>query len=238
MYGYRARIGYTSPPAVTETFACEFYRIVPEGVTLALTTLNIVHMTAEELAEGARASIEGARLLARSDVSVIVLGGVPLNLALGFEGLERTMRELEDEFSIPVTSSLTAQVDALRVLGAGRVGVATPFGQDHDIYEPYLSHYGFELAAQEGAGRTVLNLALADDRQAEDLARRLLAREPGIDTLYFPAPHWGIVGMIEPLERELGVDVVSSVQAIVWQGLRRAGVNDPIEGYGRLLREF
>lgn len=238
MYGYRARIGYTSPPAVTETFAYEFYRIVPEGVTLAVTTLNIVHMTADELAEGARISIDGARLLAQADVSVIVLGGVPLNLALGLDGLERTMRELEDEFSIPVTSSLTAQVNALKVVGAERVGVATPFRQDHDIYGPYLRHYGFEMAALEGAGRTVLNLALADDRQAEDLARRLLAGDGAIDTLYYPAPHWGIVNMIEPLEREFGVDVVTSVQAIVWDGLRRAGVNDPIQGYGRLLREF
>jgi maleate isomerase len=238
MYGYRARIGYTSPPAVTETFAYEFYRIVPEGVTLAVTTLNIVHMTEEELAEGARISIDGARLLAQADVSVIILGGVPLNLALGLDGLERTMRELEDEFSIPVTSSLTAQVNALKVLGAGRVGVATPFQQDHDIYGHYLRHYGFEMAALEGAGRTVLNLALADDRQAQDLARRLMARDGTIDTLYYPAPHWGIIGMIDPLESEFGVNVVTSVQAIVWEGLRRAGVNDPIQDYGRLLREF
>ena len=42
MYGHRARIGYTSPPLTTEVFPYEFYRIVPDGVTLVVTTLAIV----------------------------------------------------------------------------------------------------------------------------------------------------------------------------------------------------
>lgn len=238
MYGHRARIGYTSPPAVTETFAYEFYRIVPDGVTLALTTLNIVHMTDDELREGAQMSLRSARLLAAAKVDVIVLGGVPLNLALGLDGLDTEMRKLEEETGIPVTSSLTAQVNALKALGARRVGVGTPFEQAHDIYGAYLRHYGFEMAAREGAGRKVLNLAVADDTMAMDLARRLLAADPDLDTLYFPAPHWGIVETIEPMEREFGIDVVTSVQAIVWEGLRKAGVGDRISGYGRLLRAF
>jgi len=238
MYGHRARIGYTSPPAVTETFAYEFYKIVPAGVTLAVTTLNIVHMTQDELEEGAQMSLRSARLLAAAKVDVIVLGGVPLNLALGLDGLQTEMQALEKESGIPVTSSLTAQVNALKALGSKRVGVGTPFEQTHDIYGDYLRHYGFEMAAREGAGRKVLNLAVADDTMATDLARRLIDSDSGIDTLYYPAPHWGIVETIEPMEREFGINVVTSVQAIVWEGLRKAGVTDSIAGYGRLLRDF
>jgi len=37
IYGSRARIGYTSPPLTTEVFPYEFYRIVPDGVTLVVT---------------------------------------------------------------------------------------------------------------------------------------------------------------------------------------------------------
>jgi len=237
MYGHRARIGYSSPPAVTETFPYEFYRMVPDGVTLALTTLNIVHMTAEELEEGARINTAAARLLGKAGADVIVLGGVPLNLAIGLDRLETLIAELSAELRVPVTSSLTSQVAALRAVGARRIGVATPF-RDHDIYSGYLRHYGFEMGALEGADRTVLDLAAADEDQAADLARRLAGSGAGIDTLYFPAPHWGIVGIIDPLEREYGLNVVTSVQAIVWNALRLAGVADPVPGYGRLLREF
>ncbi len=35
-----------------------------------------------------------------------------------------------------------------------------------------------------------------------------------------------------------GVTVVQPIQAIIWQALRRSGVDDAIEGYGRLLRDF
>ena len=49
MYGHRARIGYTSPPATTEVFPYEFYNIVPEGVTLVITTLAIMKLTSSEV---------------------------------------------------------------------------------------------------------------------------------------------------------------------------------------------
>ena len=32
MYGTRSRIGYTSPPLVSEIFPYEFYQMAPEGV--------------------------------------------------------------------------------------------------------------------------------------------------------------------------------------------------------------
>ncbi len=45
------------------------------------------------------------------------------------------------------------------------------------------------------------------------------------------------VGIIEALETELGVPVVGSAQALMWAGLRAAGIDEPISGFGRLLAE-
>ena len=238
MYGHRARIGYTSPPAVTETFPYEFYKIAPAGVTLAITTLNIVHMTDEEVEEGGRMSLDGARLLAAADVDIIVLGGVPLNLSLGLEKLDGLMADLEDELGIAVTSSLTSQVAALKTIGAARVGVGQPFETEHEIYGEYLRHYGFDMVAQKGAGLTVLDLATTESDAAQGLARDLVGMDANLDTLYFPAPHWGIVGIIDELETEHGVNVITAVQAILWNTLRKTGITEPISGFGRLLREF
>jgi len=49
MYGHRARIGYTSPPLTTEVFPYEFYKIVPDGVSLVVTSLAITTRTKEEI---------------------------------------------------------------------------------------------------------------------------------------------------------------------------------------------
>jgi hypothetical protein len=47
MYGNRARI-YTSPRLMTDVFAYEFYKIVPDGVTLVIATLAIVERSKSE----------------------------------------------------------------------------------------------------------------------------------------------------------------------------------------------
>jgi maleate cis-trans isomerase len=43
--------------------------------------------------------------------------------------------------------------------------------------------------------------------------------------------------VLETLERDLGVPVISSNQACLWRALRLAGVREPVPGFGRLLRE-
>ena len=68
MYGYRARIGYTSPPIVTEVFPYEFYKMAPPGITLALTTLMVARHTPEsgEAEESWRHALRAAREMARA----------------------------------------------------------------------------------------------------------------------------------------------------------------------------
>jgi maleate isomerase len=42
--------------------------------------------------------------------------------------------------------------------------------------------------------------------------------------------------VIEQLEQDLGKPVITSNQATAWQLMRLLGIDDPIEGYGELLR--
>lgn len=237
MYGYRARIGYTSPPYLTETFPYEFYKMVPEGVTLVLTTLAIRQLTEKEVARSVEMTLEAAREMGRAKVDIVVFGGVPLNLSLGYDGLEETMCKTEAEIGVPVTSSITAQVNALRALGAGKLILVHPFSDPEGFHAEYVTHYGFELLGFKGAGKSVADLATVSQDTVKGIAEALYREHPDADTLYVPAPHWGVIEIIEPLEQELGVNVVTAIQAIVWETLRRSGVNDRINGYGRLLRD-
>ena len=237
MYGYRARIGYTSPPYLTETFPYEFYKMVPEGVTLVLTTLAIRQLTEKEVARSVEMTLEAAREMGRAKVDIVVFGGVPLNLSLGYDGLEETMRKTEDEIGVPVTSSITAQVNALRALGARKLILVHPFSDPEGFHAEYVTHYGFDLLGFKGAGKSVADLATVSQDEVKGIAEALYREHPDADTIYVPAPHWGVIEVIEPLEQELGVNVVTAIQAIVWETLRRSGVNDRINGYGRLLRD-
>ena len=236
MYGYRARIGYTSPPYLTETFPYEFYKMVPPGITLVLTTLAVKHLAERDVARSVEMTLEAAREMGRANVDIVMFGGVPVNLSLGYDGLEETMRKTEEEIGVPVASSLTAQVNALRAVGAAKLILVHPFSDPEGFHAEYVTHYGFQLLGLKGAGKTVADLGTISQEDVKGLAEALYREHPDADTLYMPAP-WGVIEIIEPLERELGVKVVTAIQAIVWETLRRCGVNDRINGYGRLLRE-
>ncbi len=238
MYGYRARIGYTSPPFLTETFPYEFYRMVPQGVTLVLTTLAIKRLTAEETARSVEMTLEAAREMGGAGVDIVVFGGVPINLSMGRDGLAEAMRRTEAEIGVPVTSSLTAQVNALRAAGADKLVLLHPFAEPGGFDAGYLADCGFDLLESRGAGKTVAELATMPRNEIAGLAEALCRSRPDADTLYIPAPHWGVIDLIEPLERRFGITVIAAIQAIVWESLRRCGIDDRIDGYGRLLREL
>jgi maleate isomerase len=238
MYGHRARIGYTSPMAATEVFPYEFYKIAPPGVSLVVSTLAVLERSKEEVDRSYDMSLQAAKELARAKVDVLVLGGVPINLSRGSD-VGGLIRDVEGDIGVPVITSITAQVDALRKMGARRVGIVHPFTPDQDRkFLSYLEPHGFEQLAVLGAGYTGPEVGRIPRNAVQVASRALMAREPGLDALWLPCPHWAVAEALDPLEREFGVSVCGALQAIVWQALRRCGVNDSIAGYGRLLREF
>jgi maleate isomerase len=239
IYGHRARIGYTSPPLTTEVFPYEFYKMAPAGVTLVITTLAIVVRSKDEVDQSYETSMRAAREMAAAGVDIIVLGGVPINLSRGTANAQQMIHDLERELKIRVSTSAAAQARAAKALGCKKVVVAQPYAKsDTDRIAGYALHFGCEVLGATGWGSPFNQIGRIPQHAAIEMGRTLMRAHPDADTILLPSPHWPTAGAIEPLERELGVNVMSAQQAIVWDALRRCGVNDKIEGFGRLLREF
>jgi maleate cis-trans isomerase len=239
MYGHRARIGYTSPLACTEVFPYEFYRMVPRGITLVLTTLAIVDLTPAELETSYENSVLAAADMASIGVDLVVLGGVPINLLRGFDNVEPLMRETAERIGVPVTSSVTAQQEAFRATKARRVGIVQPFPPSGEHWLLDLAdRFELEVAAIRSMGKGGREIGSIPVGACVEYAREIVREHPDIDTMWLPAPHYATVEGIDAIERDLGVTVVSANQAIAWHALRRCGVRDPISGFGRLFEEF
>jgi len=239
-YGHRARIGYTSPPAATEVFPYEFYRIAPAGVTLIVSTLAIVEMNRAEIDQSYDASFELAKNLARAGAQVVVLGGKPINQSQGLAGVAGMVDDTAAQIGVPVTTSLDAQMAALRALGARRVAAIHPFTDSparDEMYRAELAHFGFEHVGTLGAGAAAIDIGGLPLETPLDLAHRIVRAHPETDTLHLSCPHWPVLETIERIESELGVQVVAASQAIFWQAFRMCGIDDRIAGYGRLLRD-
>jgi maleate isomerase len=243
MYGFRARIGYCSPPFVTEVFCTEFYMMAPKGVTLMIKTLEITSLTHEKTRESMEASharsLEAANHMADSGADVVVLGGNPINQTRGMANLDSICDELAAKIGTKVIMSSQAQMQALKALGAKKVATIHPFLESQNAdHEKSMRNLGYESAGVVACGYEVKDLGRIPGEMALTLARKLKTEHPDADTIHPSCAHWATAHAIDRIERELGVNVMTSQQAILWKALRTAGIDDKIEGYGRLLREF
>jgi len=239
IYGHRARIGYTSVAWVTEVFPYSFYRMAPEGVSLALVTILQDEFGKGEMDRLYERTMDGARRLARTGVDILVLGGRPVLLAQGAENIDSICARLSEELGVPVTTDASAQLAAFRAVGARRVGTVHPFDASHNArHDGMIGQLGLEASGSFGGGSNLIELPRLSPSAALDWGRELMRQHPDTDTILFPCPHWAVVEALAPLEREFGVTAISNLQATLWHALRTCGIDDRIKGFGRLLEEF
>jgi maleate isomerase len=238
-YGYRARIGYTSPPATTEVFPYEFYETVPKGVTLVLTTLAVFNATADEVNRSYEISLNAAKNMGNVGVDLMVLGGVPINISRGIDKVDDLIRDTEKAIGVPVTTSVTAQWDALQKVGAKRITVGHPEGPARNpMFNDVLKFKDLNFAGAIGSEDGILNVGTIPLSRSIELCRKLKKAYPETDVIWLPCPHWAIGEAVEAIENELDVTVITANQAIVWHALRRCGIDDKLTGYGRLLSSY
>jgi maleate isomerase len=238
-YGSRARIGYTCPPLIAEVFPYEFYKLVPAGVTLVITTLGVVERNAREIDQAYEISMRAARELAAAGVDIVFLGGVPVNLSRGRQNARDMLAKLAADLGVKVSSSAAAQEAAAKALACRKVVVAHPYDAHEDArLTADARSYGCAVLGAMGWGSVMGGFGRIPVTAALELGRALMRAHPGADSILFPSPHWPVISAIEPLEREFGVTVMAAGQACIWNALRLVGIDDRIDGYGRLLREF
>ena len=239
-YGHRARIGYTSPPLTTEVFPYEFYQIVPRGVSLVVTSLAIITRTKDELDQSYDISIRAAREMRDAGVDLVCLGGVPINQHKGYDNADKLLVDLEQELGIKVSTSASAQTAAGKLLGVKKAVLAHPYAPTDTarISASYEHMLGCEVIGKTCWGSPFNRIGAIPQHGAIEMGRRLMKEHPQADTILFPSPHWPTAHALDILEGEFGINCLGAHQGIVWDALRRCGITEKIEGFGRLFRDF
>jgi maleate isomerase len=237
-YGWRARIGMLKPSAVIDNNAHEFYLMAPPGVELFVTSLGVGGMRQDEYDKAIANFEHPLRLLLHHQPDVILQAGVPPIVTRGW-GFEDTLRASVAEItSIPFFSDVGASINGLRALGCGHV-LMVSFSFDDELTE-HIRRY------LEAAGIQLIGSARVRESQGEDAAvlplervyrttRKLFNDYPNADGIWITHASMPSIGVIDDLERDLRVPVVSSAQALMWAGLRAAGIREPFGQFGRLM---
>lgn len=151
-------------------------------------------------------------------------------------GVERLFSELGKAFpGAMYTSPASAAILALKRLNASRIALLTPYGMEtHREFLKFFAGIGFDIVANG-------TFPYSSDHEICELSsesifaagKRLTADRP--DALFISCCATPVVPLIEDLEKDLGIPVVTSSQAMAWDALQLAGCYEPIQGFGRLM---
>jgi len=238
MYGCRARIGFIAPASTIDTTAYEFYRMAPSGVIMVATLMGIRILTDEDIGRALEALDRIAETYSREPVDIVILGGSPPVIHGGIGSEKELADRMQRASGIQATTSQVAAIEALRALGVKRLAIASPF-DDHQNgkLKQYLEGNGFEvMSVAAGLGEPLNKYSFLANEVSYRLGREAVRQARGaVDGLYLPCAKWPTVENIGLLERDTHVPVVTSMQAMLWYCLRKLGLPDRIEGFGKLF---
>jgi maleate cis-trans isomerase len=145
MYGSRARFGYLSGPIFAESYAYEFYKMAPPGVTLMISTLKYEQGTMDEIKACVALGDQIAHDMAQAGATVIIQGVVPINLAFGPQFIDDWIERTQQQCRVPATTSVTTQMHALQAVGARKVAVLQVGPNPVKGLNEYMESCGLEV---------------------------------------------------------------------------------------------
>lgn len=172
-------------------------------------------------------------------VSVVGLACTSMSFILGQTVVQG---ELSTGFPLAlVTDMAEAQIEALKALAVSRIALLTPYIEDVSITNADIlsTRAGVEVVV-----RHTLNLPTDDltssitPEMIETLAIQIDCETVQAVVIGCSAFRACGPGFISRLEHRIGKPVVTSTQAYIWWMLRVSGVQDRVEGYGRLFTHY
>lgn len=236
MPGWKARIGILSP-SVFET-PSDWDLILPPGFTLVATGLNVRAHTPEEFDKAIDTLESTLSVFEAEEVDAILLGGITLGTQRGYKAEQEIVSSLSQHVSLPITTGMNANVEALKHLKARKVVIATAYKERiNRAVQRYYEECGLEVLAIRGldVAKPVGQVKLPEYASYR-AGRKLFQENPEADAVLIQG-RWRSVAYVEDLETDIARPVVSSVAASLWWVLQTLGMKLPIDGYGRLLRQ-
>lgn len=238
----RARFGILVPFTNTN-LEPDMAILRPDGVSLHFARLG--GYDADEIPDenqmqglGSSDLDEPLKLLAGVMPDVVLYGCTSATLTHGTAFDRVLSAKIETMSGARTVTAAGALVHALEVLCVRRIGFASPYVQAiNDMAIGFLADYGFETIS-----RSQIDEALDNHGQGAllpeavfELARKADHRDA--EALVLSCTDMRGVEVIARLEATIGKPVITSNQALMFQAMQMAGIDEPLPGFGRLLEK-
>ncbi|HTN95976.1 MAG TPA: Asp/Glu racemase [Nordella sp.] len=213
-----------------------FLRDIP-GIGVFSTRVPMsADVTPQSLAQmGEHLGFCARTLLPGSPLDVIAFSCTSGTVAIGLDKVHAIISAVRP--GVAISTPIEAGLAALHKLGTTKIALLTPYRPaTSDLVAGFFEESGLSIRA-----KTTLNLVgdLDMNRVSADClaaaARSCLAQAPGSEALFISCTGLRTSSVIQRLEDEVRLPVVTSNQALAWHCLRIAGNTHKVAGHGRLF---
>lgn len=202
------------------------------GVSWHYQRFSQLIRTRDDLVAGTAAIVECCAVLKAARVEAVGVGYTAGSYTGGVAWDESLRSAIVDQTSCRAYTAASAIVDALDHLSVRAVAVFSPYSPEvNERAAAYLQESGLSVTGVAGeqpdgpAGDVTAEMILANVRQLD---------RGGADAVLISCTGLRTLGLVELLEDELGMPVVSSNLALLWAMGAGAGIQ--LSGPGRLMR--
>ncbi len=205
-----------------------FHRVYFHGpLTWSVKGIKAVHAQIPEKAKEA----------AFPGVDMVYQGGLPIGIIDGIGTDKRIISAMEEATGIQGSTTITSVVEALRRLQLTKIIIVSGyFGEQvNAIFDRFMQDSGFEV---------IYHVERGQERHQEvpphayyRISKEAYHKFPQAQGILIAAGKTGgSQEVIEPLETDLGIPVVTQGSASRWHICNMVEVREPLEGWGRLLK--
>ena len=244
-YGYRARVGLiVVGPNLNPT--PEICRMLPPYVQVRETRIHMEPVVnVQECSKLSARLPEPAGLLAEGMSSPLLGNHSAIAFActagslIGGPGWDKNeIKSMESNSKgIPCTTTATAAEEAMRFMGFKKIVIAGPYIDEvNKEFKRFYEGSGFKVLKVAGLQiEDLYEMGATKPSQAYQIAVNAVV--PEADGIFIACTNFRCSDVIEEIERDTGRPVVTANQATAWHLMKLLKINDPIEGYGQLLRK-
>jgi maleate isomerase len=179
---------------------------------------------------------KAAEYLASASVDILGFGCTAGSFLHGVEGEWELSERIEKRMGIPMVTTSMAVIKALEELKISKIAVATPYIEEINQREKvFFEDLGVSVVSIKGMGFLEMKDFI---HCSPDTIYRLshAVNTAEAEDIFVSCTGWRAMQVIEMLERDLNKPVISSNQATFYALMKRLGIAEKIQGYGKLLR--
>jgi len=218
----------------------DFYSLSQKDIGIYATRIFIENITPEELKKMGGYTEEAAKLLSNVNADIILFACTTGSLVEGIDWEENLKKRITKITGLPAITTSGSIINALKVLNAKKIIIFTPYSKELDKREKlFFEKLNYTVLEIKGLG-IIDNkkIAAVTPETINENCLTLFQRNLNAEALFISCTNLDTIDIIDKIEKEINIPVITSNQASYWNLLRACGDNRKIKGVGQLLEHF